>query len=155
MNIKNALRIVNAALSGVSVDPTGGATHFLALDIMEYRIGKGKARWPDWAASDVLTTQIGRHAFYLPNERANKKLIAEKENWNAGYTGDPLAGWKPSSNTVARRLRRRAAMIGTLVIPAILLLGERQEVPPLARSLRQPRPRRRLSAPADWQGALV
>jgi spore germination cell wall hydrolase CwlJ-like protein len=41
---QEAKQIALDAISGKSIDPTGGATHFLAPNIMNYRISRGRGR---------------------------------------------------------------------------------------------------------------
>lgn len=62
--------IVDDVISGKIDDPTGGATHFLAPDIMRAR---GSAT-PDWAQGKP-TAKIGGHAFFAPNGPATPDLL--------------------------------------------------------------------------------
>lgn len=56
--------ILDMVANGEVPDPTGGATHFLAPDIVRQRRG---GSLPSWAAQP--TAVIGGHAFYAPQGR--------------------------------------------------------------------------------------
>ena len=60
---KSAARIADAVLTGQSLDPTAGATHFLNPTIVRKRRG---GSLPSWALGEGQP--IGRHTFYLPDE---------------------------------------------------------------------------------------
>jgi conjugal transfer mating pair stabilization protein TraG len=59
---KDAARIADAVLSGLILDPTAGATHFLNPTIVRERRG---GSLPSWARGEGQP--IGRHTFYAPN----------------------------------------------------------------------------------------
>ena len=50
----DATRAMLDALVSGSTDPTGGADHFVNLDIFQ----------PSWATPDTFTVKIGAHSFY-------------------------------------------------------------------------------------------
>lgn len=57
---KQAVRVANIVLKKKVEDPTKGATHYLAPELMK----KKKYRYPKWSKVYQLTAVIDKHSFY-------------------------------------------------------------------------------------------
>lgn len=88
--------IVDDVAAGKIEDPTGGATHFLAPDVMKAR----GAPLPDWTRGGPVA-QIGGHAFYAPNGPAQEDVLGSWGKSVAAPQGqgeDLLGSWGNSTS---------------------------------------------------------